>query len=241
MHSRRWSVEIPRPRIQRAQQCSQILQAMRDQVADAVHVFPLPLHRQQACFQQCAALCFGDVLPYHHVDQAVFVLQGQEDNAAGRLRLLARGHQPGHPHMAVVRPAAQHLCIDAMNRAQLGPDLPQRMRPETEPEPRVIRQRVLSLRGQRQRDGLFGRTVHAEQRQLRLDAGDGPARTMAMTGQPAQRGRIRQQILLPPIKTGTLTQVGDVGEGMLPARRHQAPRGGFGKAAHHAQAQPDRA
>ena len=64
---------------------------------------------------------------------------------------------------------------------------------------------------------------------------------MAMTDQPAQRGRIRQQILMPMIEIGARAQVGDVGEGMLLARRHQAPRRGFGKAAHHAQAQPDRA
>ncbi len=70
--------------LQAAHQLIGVVQALGDDMLDAIFAFDSPIDNQQSGFQQNSALAFGEVSPDHDIDHAVFVFQGEEGDAAGR-------------------------------------------------------------------------------------------------------------------------------------------------------------
>ena len=75
-------------------------------------------------------------------------------------------------------------------------------------EPGVVGLQVLAGGGHGQHHGGLARRA-AEQRQLRLDAGDGPARAVPVPGQAAQRPGFGQGRARAFVQPGAMAQVGD--------------------------------
>ncbi len=87
------------------------------------------------------------------------------------------------------------------------------MRAEGGAEESVIAQQFLAARRQRQADrGFFDDGPFGEQWQLRLDAGDGPARLVPVSGETAQGAGIGQQLQGPGVEPGASAEIVHVEE-----------------------------
>lgn len=87
------------------------------------------------------------------------------------------------------------------------------MRAEGGAEESVIAQQFLAARRQWQADrALFDGGPFGEQRQLRLDAGDGPARLVPVSGETAQGAGIGQQLQGPGVEPGASAEIVHVEE-----------------------------
>ncbi len=136
----------------------------------------------------------GKVVSDHHVDHAELVFQGDEGDAAGGLWALPADHQAGDPYRSPMSQFRQFAGVAAAAGLELSTQEFQRMRAEGGAEESVIAQQFLAARRQWQADrALFDGGPFGEQRQLRLDAGDGPARLVPVSGETAQGAGIGQQ------------------------------------------------
>ena len=100
------SAKIPARRDQAAEQFAVVEQALGDQVhhrmlALAFHL-QLAGHAEQAAAEQKSALATRQFIEHHHVGAAGFVLQRDEDDAAGGARPLAAGDEPRAAHYGAV-------------------------------------------------------------------------------------------------------------------------------------------
>lgn len=87
------------------------------------------------------------------------------------------------------------------------------MRAKGGAEESVIAQQFLAAQRQRQADrALFDDGPFGEQWQLRLDAGDGPARLVPVSGETAQGAGIGQQLQGPGVEPGASAEIVHVEE-----------------------------
>ncbi len=170
------------------------MQAPCDDVAHLAGGLQDALHLQQPGLEEWPPLPFGEVVPDHHVEHAELVLQGDEGDAAGGLWALPADHQAGDPYRSSMSQFRQFAGVAAAAGLELSTQEFQRMRAEGGAEESVIAQQFLAARRQRQADrGFFDDGPFGEQWQLRLDAGDGPARLVPVSGETAQGAGIGQR------------------------------------------------
>ena len=92
-------MEIPRVYHQRVHTARDILQPTGQQMQYAGREFHDPTHLEDPGAQISLSLGPCRITPYHQINIAGFIFEGDEDNTTGSPRPLPADHQPGHSHI----------------------------------------------------------------------------------------------------------------------------------------------